>query len=504
MSRVLTSPELIQSSKQNERLAGLKDLVNILRYNGGKPSLEALGNKQYAALCDALFQVLRNERSSYLKKEKEKRTTKTAAPVKLAASALRHVVGTGVRIIKGPTVEAVLKIIVDVLPDVEGGLLKEMLEHLPKTMRMLLEYQPHVERLSHSCWDDMLDFCIETLSTFFDTSESEAEQHNSWSTNVSSRARTPFESTDITSSRASPRAPVARTKSVNDEHSHIAEDFIHCIHSLVKASNAPVLGKADAVIAAMLQVLRRKSGRSSGAAAALSAINFILSRTAVQSLELTKNTISELLPLMKIMWSELALRDEIIITLTYTEPHIMSLLADLDDDTASFDLEALVEIMYGEYRRRQETTAHQYLEEDHLCFRHLGVAATDTHPLNTFAFSMKTEHAGFEGLWGTVSTIARFSYMLDQRRHTAAHKHSNGEESNSKRPRVTQLFQEYLRHVLEPRSNAKRAALQVIAFMVQEGQVDSDDLQSMIEKLTPCISDENSVHSAWAMIGLAG
>ncbi|KAH7384291.1 hypothetical protein DE146DRAFT_222027 [Phaeosphaeria sp. MPI-PUGE-AT-0046c] len=494
--------QLIESSNQKKRLAGLRDLINILKHNRGKPSLEALSNKNYMALCELLFQNLRDERSTYLGRGKQ--TVATAAPVKLAASALRHVIATAVRIIKGSTVEIILDTILEVLPGANGGLMKELIEHLPKTLRILLEYQPHVERLSQKSWDTTLDFCIESLYGFFDTSDPEVEQPSSWSTTVSSRARTPFESTDLTSSRASPRAPLTRTKSVNDEHSHIAEDFIHCIHSLVKASNAPVLSKADAVIAAMLQVLRRRSGRSSGAAAALSAINSVLTRIAVQSLELTKNTISELLPLMKIMWSEPALRDEIIITLTYTEPHLISLLADQDNETVTFDLEALIEIMYGEYRKRQETTAHQYLEEDHLCFRHLGAAAADTHPLNTCAFSMETEHVGFEGLWGTVSNIARLSHMLDQRRHTIAHKHSKPEESVSKRPRVTQLFQEYLRHVLEPRSNAKRAALQVVAFMVQEGPVDSDDLQGMIEKLTLCISDENAVHSVWAMIGLAG
>jgi ataxia telangiectasia mutated family protein len=117
---------------------------------------------------------------------------------------------------------------------------------------------------------------------------------------------------------------------------------------------------------------------------------------------------------------------------------------------------------------------------------------------------METEHVRFEALWGTVSTIARFSYMLDQRKRTMAHNHSDEENVVNKRLRITQMFQEYLRHVLEPRSNAKRAALQAVAFMVQEGPVDVEDLQSLLEKLTSCISDENSAHSAWAMIGLAG
>ena len=405
------------------------------------------------------------------------------------------------RTIKGTTVEAIIDTIIEVLPG-KDGLIKPLLGDLPKTLRSLLEYQPHVERLSQDCWDAAVDFCIESLGGFF--TEPEAELQNSWSTNVSSRARTPLETTDFTSSRASPRMPVTRTKSVSDEYAHSTEDFVHCLHLLVKASNAPVLDRAETVLNALLQFLGRRTGRGSVAAAALAAINSVLARTTLQSLELTKHTVQELLPLMKSMWSELIVRDEIMIALMHTESHISSLLADPEDESTYFDLEGLVETIYGDYRRRQETTAHQYLEEDHLCFRHLGRADKDTHPLNTCAFSMETEHQRFEGLWATVSTIARFSFMLDQRRQMITHDRSDGEESVSKRIRVTHLFPEYLRHIFEPRSNAKRAALQVVAFMVQEGSVNEDDLQSMLEKLISCISDENPVHSVWAMIGLAG
>jgi ataxia telangiectasia mutated family protein len=490
---------LIQSSKIPDRTSGLKDLIHILKHNRGKPSLETLGNKAYLALCETLFQCLRDERSSFLRKVQ---SAKAAAVLPLSASALRHVIASGVRTIKSSTVEIIVDTIIEVLPGNEG-LIKPLLQDLPKTLRSLVEYQPHVERLSEKCWGMAVDFCITSLAGFFAES-AESEPQNSWSTNVSSRARTPLDSIDHTSVRASPRQPLNKNKSLSDEYAYPTEDFIHCLHHLVKASNAPVLDKAGAVLAILLQYLQQRNGRGGVAVAALAAINAVLVRVSLQSLELTKHTVQELLPLMKSMWSEAILRDEILINLMYTEAHISSLLADPEDETTSSDLETLIETIYSDYRRRQETTAHQYLEEDHLCFRHLGQAGQDTHPLNTYAFSMETEHQRYEGLWSTVSTIARFSFMLDQRRQAITHDRSDGEESVSKRSRVTQLFAEYLRHVLEPKSNAKRAALQVVAFMAQEGRLDEEHLQSMLEKLTSCISDENPVHSVWAMIGLAG
>lgn len=484
-----------------DRTTGLKDLIHILKHNRGKPSLEALGNKAYLALCETLFQCLRDERASFVRNRA--RTTKAAALLPLSASALRHVIASGVRTIKSSTVEIIIDTIIEVLP-ANGGLVEPLLEDLPKTLRSLLEYQPHVERLSKGCWDEAIDFCIDSLASFFsEPSAAEGEPQNSWSSNASHRARTPLESADFASFRASPHLAVSRTKSAVAEHVYAIDDFVHCIHHLVRASNAPLLDRSEAILAALLRYLQHKTGRGSVVVAALAAVNSVLARTALQSLELTKRTTQQLLPLLKSMWSDAILRDEILITLTYTEAHIASLLTDPHDETSA-DLEALVETMYSDYRRRQETTAHQYLEEDHLCFRHLGSPADDTHPLNTYAFSLEPEHQRYEGLWSIVAAIARFSFILDKRRRTITFDRSDTEESVSKRPRISQLFSEYLRHVSEPRSNAKRAALQIVAFMVQEGPFDEEELQPMLEKLTSCISDENPVHSVWAMIGLAG
>lgn len=498
-SIALTATGLVESTNKKNHAKGVRSLIHILKHNRGKPSLEALGNKAYLALCETLFQCLRDERSSFLRSKSQ--APKNHTLLAHAATALRLVITSGVRTIKSSTVEIIIDTIIEVLPSRDGPTLKTLLRDLPRTLRLLLEYQPHVERLSLDCWNAAVDFCIDSLAST--SMEAEVEASNSWNTNMSSRGRTPFDSTDASIARGSPRKPMARTKTVTDEFSHSTEDFTHCLLALVKATNAPMLDKAEAIMTALLHFLRRRTGRGSVAAAALAGVNAILARIALQSLELTKRTIKELLPLMKSMWSEHALRDEMLVTLTYTEAHISSLVADSEDTTTCSDLEALLETIYGDYRTRKETTAHQYLEEDHLCFRHLGNADPDTHPLNTLVFSMETEHMKSECLWATVSTIARFSSMLDKRKRRIACERESYGESVPKRARIDLLFDEYTRHIVESRSNAKRAALQVVAFSVQEGPVDEEKLQSLLEKLTSCISEDNVAHSVWAMVGLA-
>jgi ataxia telangiectasia mutated family protein len=467
-----------------------------LKYNRGRPEVfDDIGSKAILSLCDTLFNLMRDLRSTY-QRAKSKTTAKTLLP--LTAEALRHTLDASVFIIKGPTVELVIESIIEVLPDNHGTLLPPLLEDLPKALRVLLGHQPHVERLSQESWDAAVIFSIESLSSLLVDPEPEA--HDSWSTGASStRARTPLQSVEVPS-KPSSRDP-SRTKPIAEEFSRAADDFVHCLHLLVKASNAPVLDKADRILAILMQLLQRKVTRVY--LVALAAVNCILSRIALHSTQLTKRTIRELLPLMKSLWSDLTLRDEILIALMHTEGHLTSILADKHEDTASFDVEVLIETMYGDYRRRQETIALQYLEDDHLCFRNIGKPRDDTHPLNTYAFSLETEQLRCEGLWATVSAIARFSFMLDNKKREMAHDRGDEEDSLIKRLRITHHFQDYLRHVSEPRSNAKRAALQVIAFMVQVGPLDVEDLQATLEKLTPYIADENPVHSAWAMVALS-
>ncbi|ORY15344.1 hypothetical protein BCR34DRAFT_559064 [Clohesyomyces aquaticus] len=484
---------LISSTRVADRNNGLKDLIHILKHNRGKPSLENLSNKAYLALCETLFQCMRDERSSWIRSKTK--SSKVAVLLPLCATALRHVINSGVRTIKASTVEIIVDHIVDVLPGKEGSLVKPLLEDLPKALRALLEYQPHVERLSQDCWNATVDFCIESLSCLF--VEPDPGPPNSWNSTglSSSRGRTPSESTDAALKSGS------RSKPIPDDLVHTAEDFVICLQLLTRVSNAPVLAKADEIISTLVHFLERKIGR--GYAPALATINSILARTTLCSIELTKGTVRSLLPLMRSLWSDPFLRDEILIVLMRTESHISSMLAESRDESTSSEVEALVETIYGDYRRRQETSALQFLEDDHLCFRHIGKPGSETHPLNTYAFSMGLEYSRCEGLWATVSAIAHFSFMLDERKRKKSQERDSGEEAFIKRLRISHHFQDYLRDVSEPRSNAKRAALQVIAFMAQEGPLDTEDLEQTLERLTPFISDENPAHSTWAMIGLA-
>ena len=463
--------------------------------------MESLNDKLYRGLCETLFACMRQEKNSWL--QGKSKSAKAAANLPLSASALRQVIISGVRTFKTVTVESILEELSIVLPvEGNGSLVKPLLEEIPKALRTLLEHQPHIERLSVDTWNSTVDLCIDCLTRLFSESEVAAELPSRSTGRSFSRASTPlatFDGTALTASRDS----TARSRQLQEGLVHTAEDFVACLQHLVHAPNAPVNAKADRILSILVDFLQRRAGK--GNSSPLAAINSVLARTSRHSVQLTKHTIKTLLPIIKSYWSNSLLRDELTITLIQTEAHIASILASKHEDNTAFDLENLVEAVYGEYRKRQETAVLQYLEDDHLSFRGLGRTNHGRHPLSTSAFSLGPGNHRCETLWVTVSLIARFSTMLDSRRRNQAQIRDDGDDDLPvKRLRTTQYYlQEYLRYVSEPRSNAKRAALQVLAFMVQDGPLDEDDLQQVLEKLTPYIADENSVHSTWAMIGLA-
>ena len=284
---------------------------------------------------------MRDERTN-LFKSKAKNNNKKASPaglLTLSAAALRQIINSGVRTIKSSTVEIIIDSIIEVLPGKDGTLLEPLLEDLSKSLRALLEYPPHVERLSEQCWSSVADFCIDSLSGFM--LDADTGEHESWSTGVSSRGRTPLESTDFTG-RSSSHNHSGR-KQIPENLAHTADDYIHCLQLLVTAVNSPVLDKADAILAILLQFLQRKTTR--GHPAALGAVNAILSRISFQDIQLTKRTTQDLIPLFRTLWVDAPLREEILISLIHTEPHLTSLIADKHMEQTATDLEELVEVM---------------------------------------------------------------------------------------------------------------------------------------------------------------
>lgn len=486
-----------------DRTNGLKELINILRYNAGKPVVEAISNKAYLALCDTLFDCMRVERDTLLRSKAK--TPKGSGNLALGAQALRSVVNTGVRTFKSATVEHIIGTITALLPGRDNTLLEPLRGHLPKAMKSLLEYQPHVERLSQESWDGTVEFCLDTLAALF--AEPDAEPYESFSTSMSrgerSRTRTPFDSAaELNASTLGLREQAVRP-SISESSSQVAEDLVHCLQLLTKASNAPVLGKAQPIIAMAVRILHRRAGRTHPAA--LATINNLLTRIKLHDIGLVKCTIQDLLPLMKSSWADNSIKEEILITLIHTEAHLASLLYEDHEDTPSSDLEFLVDALYNDYKRRKENVILQFLEDEHLCFRQIGDPTPNTHPLHTHTFSLEPGDVRSENLWTLVASIARFSYMLDHRKRfvpSSGVDNDNGERASPKRLRTTYLFHDYLRHLSDPSSSAKRAALQVLAFMLQEGPLTEDDVQAAVEKLVPFVSGENSVQSSWAMIAL--
>ncbi|OCK80454.1 hypothetical protein K432DRAFT_425753 [Lepidopterella palustris CBS 459.81] len=480
----------------SKRTDALKQINHILEHNRGTEQLNDLTSKDWLRICEHLFQSTSEERSVYLRSGKGYTNAVTRLP--LCAKAYRLLVHVGVRKFKDGVVSVLLNQMIQSFRPKGRDLVLPLLTEGRRAVRDLLQYEPLVERLKKEDWNNAVEFCVETIPLLLE--KLDPGGGSSLQSNGTYSGRTANESTDRTS-RSGTKEPSNKEKKSTEKETlrHFVEDIVICLQLLACPSNAPILDKYDSILSTSIAVLRY-SNKEYTYKVALTTINYVLMRTALDSTQFTQEAVQDLLPLIKNLWRIEILRDEIMIMLIHTEAHLSNLLKNGKEDDFRHHVEAFVETVHADYVGRSDTKPLQFLEDDHLCFRFSGKSVDESHPLSTPAFSL--ENSRFEVHWMTVSIISHISFMLDARTRVTSHNRENVDAAVNKRRRVSSYLHEYLRESSHKGSKTKFAVLQVIAFMVQEGPLDEEDIQSTLERLTPWISDEDTRVSAWAMMSL--
>jgi ataxia telangiectasia mutated family protein len=99
------------------------------------------------------------------------------ASTRLAAcgKALRITVTAGVKRIRAKTVKAVVDHILQALPTAEGPCYPGLALDYVKSLRVILEYQPHVEHF-RDLWQDVLDLCLSGVAPFQNSNDSDGDE----------------------------------------------------------------------------------------------------------------------------------------------------------------------------------------------------------------------------------------------------------------------------------------------------------------------------------------
>lgn len=501
------------------KLTNVVDLKNILSQNRRSPKMlekclcfsvvckpansvdsEVLNDKGYHKIFEALFRLATSEKSVYVKASKSTTRNQSASRLSSCASVVRLAVEVGVRKLRPKTVKALVDHITQTLPTVNEGYCEPLCLDYLKSLRTVLEYQPHVEHLPKEEWHDLTDFCNEGIvltqgSVGNDSATSHSTQFVLSGTGGSS--------VQLTASTGSRRENGAQD-SANGRTKSNVEELVFCLCQLTSPPNAPILEKAQSIMTTLMNLLQSSANAARSHQAAFATMNRVLTTITTNDISLTREIVEAILPLIRRFWptKSIALKDEMLITLILLRCYVTAVLESKDAESFRAELEGLLQSMQSEYSKRAE---RDQLQLDELRFLSRSGAQHKPVPLSVAGMHLRMGMTKSEQSWAIPQTLG-FLLSAVGISPTTRMKHDTNddvEEGRRKRRRTVQPLDDLLRQTKNSHLTGRLCALQTIPFLLDQMNATNDELNHILDYLLGCISDENGTIASWAMVGIA-
>ncbi|GAB7347205.1 hypothetical protein MBLNU459_g3311t1 [Dothideomycetes sp. NU459] len=331
------------------RSEGFANLKHVLRHNQGNPKLGRLNDKYFHKVFEVLFRVASAERSAYLKSlDSTSKTVRSASATRLTscASTLRLAVDVGLRKIRARTVAALLDHILDTLLDANGECCEPLALDYVRCLSALLSYEPHVEHLKKSQWEEVTAFCLARIQSANSQAAVNALVGTDRAASSSSRLSVRLSHTLSRSSQAAKTAGLL-PKQVLDE-------FVTSLKHLTSAPFAPLLEKSKAILSAVLDSFRASSSMTQSQVNALVILNNTLQQVRTEDIGLTDTVTRDCIQVARQLWSSklVSIKDEVLVLLVMLHPYIKKQSQTFEDPLFAGELESLVETLRTEYARR--------------------------------------------------------------------------------------------------------------------------------------------------------
>jgi ataxia telangiectasia mutated family protein len=415
------------------------------------------------------------------------------ARLSTCAKVLRITVTAGLRTIRAKTVKALVDHIVDTLPMAEGGYCDGLSLDYVKCLRIITEFQPHVEHLRDT-WQHVVDFCLDGISQLYDRSQDEAlappNSNGSSSRSLSMSRR----------SRAGTPKPTSRNQASAVFRREV-DDLVACIRHLTRATNVPIVPKAGVILDALVQYLQSTDIIRIAHHDAFASINIILARISDYCIDVTRKTILDLYPVIKELWpaKTSSLKDEMLMTLILTKTHVPALLEHPGRANFKEDLEKLLETLQGDYAKRLE---RDQLQVDDI--EMLWQSPSNKDLLATPAFRLRRGNISAESHWTTIYMMSLYSHLLDNsKRNSETMLQRDFDDEPVKRVRTSYIFQDHLRQATMGSAPAQICSLQILSFLPLFSPFTEEQLSQYIESLSTIVTEPNGGVSTWAMLALS-
>ncbi|KAI5205067.1 hypothetical protein E4T39_03208 [Aureobasidium subglaciale] len=481
----------VSSSGIKERNEAVGTLRQILRHNQGTSRIDNLKDSTLFKIYDTLFHAIAVE-LALLKacKGGSKKSTVPATEGRLSncSTTLRVAVDVGFRIVRSKSIKALIDHIINNFAGSDGLPDPILSSDYARDLAVLLGHEPHVEHLSHDLWNTILDFCLDSIQTVCNPDSGLG--------------------TSILSSRSSRShfAPSQAGANKGVLPRQAVDDLVNVLRSLISVSFAPFLKKGTRILTTMAQFLQTSQHMSKPQIDGLVVINTVLLQLRTEDIKSTKKFARDALTLTKTLWNTKlsAMKDEVLSMLVLLHPFVDVLSQDTGDELFLTDMSNLVEALKTEYTRRNL--------KDQLQLSSLSLQLALRQPLDGLQgqiFSLRDGQSFGENTlsaehnWTLLKLLSQFAVLSnpdDQRNDKRSTSPGSGPH---KRQRVAHWSDELLRMLSDSNIATKVCSLQMICFVVQSVAVEEEVLGSLVEKMTPCILDDNSSVVSWAHMALA-
>ncbi|KAI9734490.1 MAG: Serine/threonine-protein kinase tel1 [Claussenomyces sp. TS43310] len=488
------------------------DLKVIFDHNYKSLTIATLKDGAYHKIFEALFQIAAAEKQAYLSAKSTIRKSKAEAILSSCSDALRLVIRAGTKKLKPKTVKAIIEHVTQLLPGVlDGEYCAALNDTYLKVLIVVLENEAHIENLQLSDWLSTLDFCNRGIAKFYNHS---VVAEASLPSHVSSDPSASVYSAQMATSTSSPSQAPSRRKPANSVTKKNVGELLECLLSLVSASNAPILDRAEDICRSVLLFLKSQNTVTRLHQVALSALNFVLSAIVMDRLSLSQAVARDLLSIIARLWSlrdvakdEMlnSVRDEMLIALISVDVHLARLVADDLDGELQPSIESLENILQSEYGKR--------LSRDQLQLDDMDMGAPwrqrsrdpGSMPIGTLLIKDHSPRA--ERNWALLHVLRVLNGLLDTRARSGRINGDVEQSDDGKHPRKRRRIAHRVGSLVErleiDDEGDRLCALQTLLFFLPDCKLSGWELDNLLVSLSLCVTDKRNSIASWSILCIA-
>jgi len=335
------------------------------------------------------------------------------------------------------------------------------------------------------------------------------------------------------------RVPITANSKLKTE----IEELMHCLHLLLQVSNAPIIQLDEALeevaTEAILAFLQAHKTLTSAHVAAYSSLNCVLNTVSANKIKLAGSIAKEIPRLIGRPWESKpgpALKEEMLISLMYSLPHLSAYIKELNDEHDEEKLENiregldnLLETFMKEYAESGGKITAEQLQLDDIDFPDPSIPVDIIRsPLTLSSFSLRADDSTRpEVAWMILQIIAMMVSMLDtnisnQRSvdamdtedsevddELAESENRRKRRRKSKRLEIQSRFNQILQQAGSYAPRLKTVALQLIPFLLEERitrpgkPLSVSEWRRIMADLSLIASEDSTANSSWAILGIA-